>query len=101
MNFSIKSIVFYDSLVAISWVGGASDYIDLSFLRNACPCAFCSGEKDVFGARYIGEKKTLPNKAFIIIKYSFVGLYGVRFFWKDGHRDGIYTLKLLKSLNLP
>ena len=33
-----------------------------------------------------------------VLKYEEVGLYGLRFFWKDGHHDGIYTFQLLKTL---
>ena len=36
--------------------------------------------------------------SFVVKKYSFVGLYGVRFFWEDGHSDGIYTFDFIDSL---
>ena len=95
----IKSIVVFEKELALKLSDGSDLFVSLADLRNACPCAGCSGETDVFGNTYIGENKKLVLDAFKVVKYSFVGLYGVRFFWGDGHRDGIYTFDLLKSLN--
>ena len=95
----IKSIVVFEKELALKLSDNSSLFIALADLRKACPCAGCSGETDVFGNTYIGENKKLVLDAFKVVKYSFVGLYGVRFFWGDGHRDGIYTFDLLKSLN--
>ena len=95
----IKSIVVFEKELALKLSDGSDLFVYLDDLRKACPCAGCSGETDVFGNTYIGENKKLVLDAFKVVKYSFVGLYGVRFFWGDGHRDGIYTFDLLKSLN--
>tara|TARA_Y100000994_G_scaffold247572_1_gene253242 strand:+ start:1026 stop:1319 length:294 start_codon:yes stop_codon:yes gene_type:complete len=95
----IKSIVVFEKELALKLSDGSDLFVNLADLRKACPCAGCSGETDVFGNTYIGENKKLVLDAFKVVKYSFVGLYGVRFFWGDGHRDGIYTFDLLKSLN--
>lgn len=92
------SIDCFDSYICIRWKGGGSDIIKLSLLRKVCPCAFCSGESDVFGNVYAGEKKEFSSQAFVLKSYSFVGLYGVRFVWGDGHSDGIFTFKNLKLL---
>ena len=72
--------------------------IPLDALRLSCPCAQCSGEKDVFGNIYKGETKDLSKEANTITHFSFVGRYGVKFVWGDGHSDGIYTFNLLKNL---
>ena len=93
----IQSVVVFEKELAIKWLDGSDQFIKLLDLRAACPCAGCSGETDVFGSVYANSEKKLVLDAYKIIKYSFVGLYGVRFFWGDGHRDGIYTFKLLKS----
>ena len=95
----IKSIVVFEKELALKLSDGSDLFVNLADLRKACPCAGCSGETDVFGNTYIGKNKKLVLDAFKVVKYSFVGLYGVRFFWGDGHRDGIYTFDLLKSLN--
>ena len=95
-----KSLAIFEKEIAIKWDDGGDSFILLSDLRRACPCAWCSGETDVFGNIYKGKDSSLVAHAFQIVSYEKIGLYGIRFFWKDGHRDGIYTLKLLKSLNL-
>ena len=74
-----KSITVFDKEIAIQWDDKTNVYIDLIQLRKACPCAWCSGEKDVFGNIYRGDTKTLPSKSFQISSYEKVGLYGLRF----------------------
>ena len=93
----ISTISIFLKEVAIIWEDKSSEYITLKKLREACPCAFCSGEKDVFGNIYKG-KKNLTDGAFRLLRYEKVGLYGIRFFWEDLHHDGIYTYDLLRSL---
>ena len=73
--------------------------IDLDKLRKACPCANCGGEKDVFGNVYKPKEKALNNISSQLHHIKLVGSYALRFFWKDGHSDGIYTFKFLKGLN--
>jgi len=85
-------------MIAVSWEDGSVGYVALSLLRKSCPCAFCSGEKDVFGNIYKGEAKNLSKEASAVSSFSFVGRYGVKFVWGDGHSDGIYPFELLKHL---
>ena len=94
----ITGIDCYDSMIAVSWSDGEVGYIPLSFLRKSCPCAFCGGEKDVFGNIYKGEDKPLSKEANTIASFAFIGRYGVKFVWGDGHSDGIYTFSFLKHL---
>jgi len=94
----IKSIDCFDTVLYVVWADGKEDCYSLRALRLCCPCAFCSGEKDVFNNQYGGEKRPLPDTAFQLSSYSFIGLYGLKFVWKDGHSDGIYTGKLLEGL---
>ena len=51
------------------------------------------------GNKYIGPPKKLIGPAYQLSRFEKVGLYGIRFVWKDGHMDGIYTFDLLKVLN--
>ena len=96
----INTILLLKNELAIKWLDGGELFILFDVLRSACPCAWCSGEKDVFGNKYIGSNKKLSPEAYQLIKYERVGLYGIRFFWKDGHRDGIYTFDFLKSFSV-
>mgnify|MGYP006077708111 CR=1 FL=1 len=97
MKINTMSIFLND--IAIVWENKSSGYIDLKKLRVSCPCAFCSGEKDVFGTVYKG-KRALSDSSFRLSRYEKVGLYGIRFFWEDHHHDGIYTYDLLKKLTI-
>jgi len=94
----IKSIVIFETEIAIKWEGGDEQFFKIKNLRLACPCAGCSGETDVFGTIYANKPKSLVLDAYKIKSYQRVGLYGVRFLWGDGHKDGIYTFEFLKNL---
>ena len=93
------SVECFETFVLFKWKKEKEVCLDLKTLRLFCPCAFCSGETDVFGNRYIGDMKKLPDKGFVLKGYSFVGLYAIRFIWGDGHSDGLYTFDLLKNLS--
>ena len=98
MNLYIKSMAIFMEELSIEWEAGPSQSIFLSTLRKACPCAGCGGETDALGNTYRVQQDKYKASSFQISRYEVVGLYGVRFFWKDGHRDGIYTFPLLRSL---
>ena len=93
----ITTISIFMSDLAIAWDDQTSGVISLKKLRKLCPCAFCSGEKDVFGNVYKG-KRALSENSYLLLRFEKVGLYGIRLFWADGHHDGIYTYEMLKSL---
>ena len=94
----IQSINLFKSEVAILWEDGSSSVVQNLLLRQICPCAFCSGETDVLGKRYGGEKQNI-NMDIFIVRYKQVGYYGIQFFFSDGHKDGIYTFDLLRGFN--
>ncbi len=98
MNLSIKTLSIFLKELAIEWSDGSQFCVPLKKIRTACPCAGCSGEKDVLGNIYKGLEKQYSSLSYDLLKYEQVGLYGIRFFWKDGHHDGIYTFQLLRSL---
>jgi len=94
----IQSINLFKKELALVWDDGTSSIIENITLRQACPCAFCSGETDVLGNKYGGVQQKINTEVFIV-KYEQVGYYGLQFFFSDGHKDGIYTFKFLRSLN--
>lgn len=98
MNLSIKFLSIFVTDLCLEWTDGSSNHISLKELRQLCPCAGCGGEKDALGNVYKFPQKKLEPSAFEIKSYETVGLYGIRFFWKDGHHDGIYPLQRLHSL---
>ena len=89
---------FYSDIVVITWENKTESVFPFLLLRKLCPCAFCSGESDVLGNKYIGGKQP-TNKDISITKYTLVGNYGVRFFFSDNHSDGIYSFSFLMSLD--
>lgn len=95
---NIKTISIFANEMAIVWGDQSTGYVGLKKLRDACPCAFCSGEKDVFGNVYKG-KPQLSESSYLLSRFEKIGLYGVRLFWEDNHHDGIYTYEMLFSLS--
>ena len=99
MENKVVSVECFETFILFKWKKGEDVCLNLKTLRLCCPCAFCSGETDVFGNKYIGDIKKLSEKGFVLKGYSFVGLYAMRFIWGDGHSDGLYTFDLLKNLS--
>ena len=94
----MQSINLFKTELAILWQDNSETILSYTTLRSACPCAFCSGEKDVLGNQYGGQAVSVV-KNISIVKFKKVGYYGLQFFFSDGHKDGIYTFELLKSLS--
>jgi len=92
----VKSINLFKNEVAILWEDDMETYIPYGELRSLCPCAVCSGEKDVLGNQY-GGNKIVSNPDIVVVRFQKVGFYGLQFFFSDGHKDGIYTFELLKK----
>ena len=88
-----------DKYIALKADDNTELLISLKKLRQACPCAHCNGEKDIFG-NISGKKETrLIYESLILNKVVLVGSYAIRLFWKDGHSNGIYTFQHLKGLS--
>ena len=92
----MKSIKFFSDILILVWVDGSESVVSFADLRKACPCAFCSGEKDVLGNKYGGSSNI--DDSVSVVRYEKIGHYGLQFFWSDGHKDGIYTFEYLRSL---
>ena len=93
----MKSINLFNAELAILWEDKTETIIKYTTLRRLCPCAFCSGEKDVLGNQY-GGVDIKKNKEVVIVKFEKIGFYGLQFFFSDGHKDGIYTFDFLKKI---
>ncbi len=84
--------------LAIVWDDGHESYLGLEELRRACPCAVCNGEPDVLGRGEIPAKHHTPA-SFELAGLGFVGGYGLQPRWADGHASGIYSFRLLRTLD--
>ena len=97
-NFEVDNFLLMESELAIKWNDEKESYISLKLLRDNCPCAFCSGEKDVLGNIYKGPKKELKNISYKAMYIEKIGHYALRIFWGDQHKDGLYSYEMLRSL---
>ena len=97
-HIAINDILLMDSELALKWNDKKESYIPLKLLRDSCPCAFCSGESDVFGNIYRGPKKDFGDLAYKALKMEKVGHYALRIYWGDRHADGLYTYEMLRKL---
>ena len=87
-----------NDLLLLQWSNGDEDALPLKLLRKNCPCASCSGEKDVFGNVYKGPTQVLNEASYEIKGIQPVGYYAIRPFWEDGHSTGIFSYDLLLNL---
>ena len=85
------------SEIAIRWDDGKESFITFASLRAASPSAEVRGERDIFGHQYGGE---VP-KNFVGVEvtgWEKIGNYAIRFEFSDGHRTGLYSYELLRTL---
>ena len=97
-TISIENILLTGTELAVNWSDKTESFITLKILRDSCPCAFCSGEKDVLGNVYKGSKRELAETAYEAANFERIGHYAIRIFWGDGHADGLYTYEMLRKL---
>jgi DUF971 family protein len=86
--------------LAIRWNDGAESYLDLQFLRRACPCAACGGEPDVLG-NILRPEVSYSDDSFELTGFQIVGGYALQPRWADGHNTGLYTFQYLRRLAEP
>lgn len=79
------------------WDDGFESSILLSDLREACPCAYCTGE-EIMGQVVFAGMKTLTPGMNELSALTPVGNYGVQASWKDGHDSGIYSWEMLRRV---
>jgi len=84
--------------LAIVWNDGTESYLDLEFLRRACPCAACGGEPDVLGNVARPDVK-YSDDSFRLAGFDLVGGYALQPRWYDGHNTGIYSFQYLRRLS--
>jgi DUF971 family protein len=86
--------------LAIQWNDGTESYLDLQFLRRACPCAACGGEPDVLG-NIMRPNVSYSDNSFDLAGFEVVGGYALQLRWADGHSTGIYSFQYLRRLAQP
>ena len=86
--------------LAIRWNDRIESYLDLQFLRRACPCAACGGEPDVLG-NIMRPNVSYSENSFELAGFDVVGGYAIQPRWRDGHSTGIYSFQYLRRLSQP
>jgi DUF971 family protein len=83
----------------ILWRDGHRSEYTLKFLRDACPCATCTG------AHGVAPEEPKPANPLQLFKPALkidtvepVGNYAVRLVWNDGHSTGIYSYEHLRLI---
>ena len=98
MRLEPKNIQQIGNELAIQWNDGLESFLDLEFLRRACPCAACGGEPDVLGNIDRPDVRYSPE-SFALVGFELVGGYALQPRWRDGHSTGIYSFTYLRRLS--
>lgn len=89
--------------VKIDWKDGHRSEYSLTYLRDKCPCAQCTGAHGTPP----GPKGTPPESdnpfqmykpVLKMLDVEPVGNYAIRINWSDGHSAGIYSYEHLRSI---
>ncbi len=97
-TFQPKQTEIIGSALVIVWSDEAESFLLLEKLRRACPCAWCKGEPDVMGHVVKPQQLPLLPKSFLMSSFEWVGGYGFRPVWGDGHDFGIFTFSALREI---
>ena len=84
--------------LAIKWSDSTESFLSVRSLREHCPCAGCSGEKDIMGNVYKAPRQTLHPEAFQLKRIVNVGSYAIQPIWGDGHATGLFSFDYLRRL---
>ena len=78
--------------ISIDWKDGHHSEYGLTYLRDKCPCATCTG------AHGTPPRQPEPANPFPMFKPALkmlnveaIGNYAIRIDWSDGHNAGIYS----------
>jgi len=85
--------------IKIDWKDGHHSDYGLTYLRDKCPCATCTG------AHGTPPREPEANNPFQMYKPALkmlgvepVGNYAIRINWSDGHNSGIYSYEHFRRI---
>jgi DUF971 family protein len=85
--------------IKIDWKDGHHSDYGLTYLRDKCPCATCTG------AHGTPPRQPEANNPFQMYKPALkmlgvepVGNYAIRINWSDGHNSGIYSYEHFRHI---
>jgi DUF971 family protein len=84
--------------IKIDWKDGHHSDYGITYLRDKCPCATCTGAHGTPPREPEADKPADASNPFQMFKPALkmlgvepVGNYAIRINWSDGHNSGIYT----------
>jgi DUF971 family protein len=85
--------------IKIDWKDGHHSDYGLTFLRDKCPCATCTGAHGT-PPRQPGAQSPFPmfKPALKMLGVEPVGNYAIRIEWSDGHSSGIYSYEHFRRI---
>jgi len=101
---SVKVNISTGAGVDIEWDDGHRTHYNFQWLRDACPCATCTEERNSHN-RKAGEP--VKQAASLLPMYKepakpteakAVGRYALNLHWNDGHSSGIYSWDYLREM---
>ena len=91
--------------IKIDWKDAHHSEYGLTYLRDKCPCATCTGAHGTQTRPPEGEAAPQLNNPFPLFKPALkmlgvepVGNYAIRINWSDGHNTGIYSYDHLRRI---
>jgi len=101
-----RKVELEEAELVITWRDGHVSRHQLEELRHNCPCATCrtgaqSGPAEL-STGPAGELPMVSADALALSvrarSFDYVGRYGLRINWADGHSHGIYRLEQLRGV---
>ncbi len=78
--------------IKIDWKDGHHSEYGLTYLRDKCPCASCTGAHGTPPRQPESDNPFQMFKAALkMLSVEPVGNYAIRINWSDGHSSGIYS----------
>jgi DUF971 family protein len=92
-----RSLKGDETALAIVWSDGRHDRIAWAKLRDQCPCATCRVRRaePPPALNVITPAEAAPLR---VVEMHPIGNYAYQINFSDGHKTGIYSLDLLRSL---
>jgi len=85
--------------IKIDWKDSHRSEYGLTYLRDKCPCASCTGAHGTPPREPLAASPfPMFQPALKILSAEPVGNYAVRIHWSDGHSSGIYSFDHFREI---
>ena len=85
--------------IKIDWKDGHHSEYGVTYLRDKCPCASCTGAHGTPPRQPESDNPFQMFKpALKMLSVEQVGAYAIRINWSDGHSSGIYSYDHFRNI---